>query len=514
MVLGVAAVVAASWILATARGAVPIALTGDESGRLLEGYARATPSAFIRFVTDMGSWTEIHPPLDVAFRSLVNMVLGQLIDDPGQLIRANQTIATLFAVTAVAALCVGLQRFGTTAVIIFLAFGVPSASLMYIAHHAVAESMAIGLAGIGGAMLMRDRFVAGGVVVGIAGLVRPEVALVFATLGVIPLESRRFRRAVTFAALAAGPAVVHTAIVELGGSSSYATVRLWADRPVLDVAFAGIGPKVYWGLGIAPWVGLAAAVVVIVVGVVKGVPPLSSGRLLLAGWMFWSLVFAYFAAKGAIPTHARTYVPVHLLGAVALGVSTHEVAGGRRSVTTALTLVVVAILAAVLPASATARAEWRSANPADLEAVNGFFARSGGGTVLTDWMRWREWTAALYSIEPGGDVCNYGLCTSGSGATPPPALIAGLTDVEVERLTQAWRFLDDGSVRFIAMLNDDEYAKWRTWEAGAHPDVLSSFVRPLLIREGACFSTTAGLPHQSFCPVFESGRFVVLERTD
>ena len=55
-------------------------------------------------------------------------------------------------------------------------------------------------------------------------------------------------------------------------------------------------------------------------------------------------------------------------------------------------------------------------------------------------------------------------------------------------------------------------ATFAAWEADGNPDVLSSFVRPLLVPDGECFATTAGLPTARYCRVLDQGRFVVLGR--
>jgi hypothetical protein len=189
-----------------------------------------------------------------------------------------------------------------------------------------------------------------------------------------------------------------------------------------------------------------------------------------------------------------------------------EVVGDRRRVAAALSVAAAAVLVVAGVGSAGTRDQWREGYPGDVAAVNAFFADSGGGAVLTDWMWWREWTVALYAIGPGGEVCNYALCRAPVGEVPP-SLTAGLTDAEVERLAASWRFLDSGEVRFIVMLDDLSYAEWLTWEVEGNPEVLSSFVRPLLAHEGVCFTTTAGLQPMQFCPVVDHGRFVVLERS-
>jgi hypothetical protein len=62
------------------------------------------------------------------------------------------------------------------------------------------------------------------------------------------------------------------------------------------------------------------------------------------------------------------------------------------------------------------------------------------------------------------------------------------------------------------MFTDEAYEDWRSWERRAHPEVLSSFVRPLIDADGECFTTAAGLPPARYCPVFRSGRYVLLER--
>jgi hypothetical protein len=220
------------------------------------------------------------------------------------------------------------------------------------------------------------------------------------------------------------------------------------------------------------------------------------------------------AARGAIPPHVRTYVALHALGAVALAVAAHEVLARWQPAAVrivALTASAAVILAGV--ASASTRREWRDAYPRDVAAVNAFLGNRGNRDgLLTDWMWWREWTVGVYGTDPGGDVSNYVLCSRGTNRIPPASVTAGRSAIEVERLTRAWQFVDAAPPRFVAMFNDDAYVNWRAWEQRADPEVLSSFVRPLLSLSGGCFVTVDGLPRARYCPVLSTGRFTVLER--
>ena len=241
-------------------------------------------------------------------------------------------------------------------------------------------------------------------------------------------------------------------------------------------------------------------------------PLVTAGRLLLAGWVAWSLIFAWFAAEGAIPIHIRIYAVLHLLGALAVAVAVYEVVGDRQRIATAVTAAAAVALLVAIPATETTRDEWRSAYPGDVAAVNAFLANSGGGAILTDWMWWREFTVALFASTPGGAAWNYANCPAEWPTAPPATLTNGLTDVEAGRLTNAWKFLASEDARFIVMLDDAEYRKWLVWEAEDNAQLLSSFVRPLLTRDGGCYATMAGLPAATFCPVFDHGRYIVLER--
>ena len=79
-------------------------------GWLLAAYNKATPAALAEHLTSPAEWTRIHPPLDVAFRALVNMGLASFIDSPVLLVRANQTVASLLVLAGIAGVCVGLWR--------------------------------------------------------------------------------------------------------------------------------------------------------------------------------------------------------------------------------------------------------------------------------------------------------------------------------------------------------------------------------------------------------------------
>jgi hypothetical protein len=507
-----AAAVAASWCWATLSGSVPLGVAGDESGRLLESYVSATPGGIIRLLTHRDAWIGLHPPGDVAFRAGANIVLGAVIHDPTVLVRVNQFLSTVLVVVGFAGISLGLRKLGVNAVVVFLGLAVPSAAVVYVAHHALGENLAIALVGIGTACLFRDRYIAGGILVGLAGLVRPEIALVFATLAVIPLAAREIKRCVVFATVAVGPALAQTLGAELVGTS-YTSVDLFAHRSALDVGFRGAGPQVYWGLGVRPWVALIATVVIVVGGVRARVSWRSAGRLLLAGWLSWSMVFVVMAARGAIPPQIRTYVVLHVFGALALAVAASELMTTWRPVSSrVLAVVASAIIVLAGIAAVTTRGEWRAAYPRDVAAVSRFLAdHHYEGGVLTDWMWWREWTVGVYGIEPGGEVCNYALCSETSSGVPPPAMTSRLSAIETERLTRAWRYVAKSSPRFVAMFNRKAYLEWRRWEKRAHPEVLSSFVRPLFTRDRQCFVTVRGLPAARYCPVFTAGRFVVLE---
>jgi hypothetical protein len=508
-----AVIAAASWSWSTVSGSVPLEVAGDESGRILESYAAATPGGVLNVLTSWDAWTWIHPPGDVAFRATLNMVAGTIVDDPTDLVRVNQAAATLLLMSGVAGVVVGLRALSGSAVAVFLGLSIPSASVIYVAHHALSENLAIALVGLGSGLILTGRSTAAGVVVGLAAVVRPEAALVFATLAAVPFAARQYRRAMAFALFATLPAVAHVALTALVGEQSYASVDLFRHRSVFEVAFSGVGPKVYWGMGIWPWLGAAVASAVLAAGVRVRVPMLSAGRLLVGGWVSWTLVFAWMAARGAIPTQIRTYVVLHLFGAVAIAVATHEVLARCRPVTSQIVTAVAAVAVGLaVVASAQTRREWRDVYPSDVAAVNAFLStRANGGGILTDWMAWREWTAGVYATEPGGEVCNYLLCTSGTNSVPPTEMTAQLTSSEVRRLTQAWQFVDGAPPRLIAMFNDGGYAGWRAWEKAAHPEVLSSFVRPLLVADGDCFRTVPGLPPTRYCPVLTADRYVVLE---
>ena len=348
--------------------------------------------------------------------------------------------------------------------------------------------------------------------IGTAGLVRPEFGLVFATLVVVPIAARQYRSAFLFLSAAAGPALMQTLTSEVFGQRAYISIQLFASRPVVDVAFSDSGPTVYWGLGIWPWIGAAAAGVLIYAGG-RRVALLSAGRLLILGWVGWSLAFAWFAPRGAIPTQIRTYLALHVLGALALAVAGHEVLDGKPwAIRIVAGCAAMSVILAMVVASDN-RADWQATYPKDVQAVTALMVESGGGRVLTDWMWWREWTVGVYASEPGGDICNYGLCTTRTDSSPPANLTSGLTEVEANRLTRAWQYVNEAPPRFIVMFDDETYVKWRAWEKVGNPEVLSSFVRPLLRSDGSCFMTVVGLPSVKYCPVLATGRYVVLERS-
>lgn len=508
-----AIVAAISWCWATASGAVPLDTAGDESGRLLQAYTVATPHGIVHEVANWRSWTEIHPPGDIAFRATLNMLVGTVTNDPDTLVRVNQASATILVVIGVAGIAYGLKAVDVTSVAVFLGLALPSAAVIYVAHHTLGENLALALVGIGTGLALRGTTVIGGLVIGLAGAVRPEVALVFSSVAVVPLGVRLSRRAGELVILAAAPAICITLLTEFAGARSYASLRLFRARSVFDVAVRGEGPTVYWGLGIRPWVAIVLSIAVVAAGARIQIPVFSPGRLLIAAWMVWSLVFAAMAARGAIPTQVRTYVALHLLGALALAVASSEVLTSWRPSGAQLASAVAAIaIGGAIISAREARHEWSRDYPADVAAVNTFLAGFGERGILTDWMWWREWSFGVYATNVGGDVCNYYMCTTGTDATPSWELTVGLTPVEVDRLTAAWRFVDRDPPALIGMFTEASYDAWRAWERGGNLEVLSSFVRPLLEKDGECFRTVTGLIYARYCPAFSSGRYVILSR--
>ena len=83
------------------------------------------------------------------------MLAGSAFDDPEGLVRANQAMATILVITGVAAIAYGLRALSGVAVAVFLGILLPSASVIYVAHHALAENLALALVGLGVACLFR-----------------------------------------------------------------------------------------------------------------------------------------------------------------------------------------------------------------------------------------------------------------------------------------------------------------------------------------------------------------------
>lgn len=531
MALIVLGIVGGTWTAVSISGLVELKYAGDESARLLMSYEITESTALREFVSSSETWLTIHPPGDFIFKAAINKMAALLVDGPRGFIALHKGASALLVVTGLALIALGLvkgrSRLGS---FLFIGLAVLSLPVLYVAHHALAEAPALFLVGLSVFLTLqrpisspRAAAVAALPLV-LAGLFRPEAALVFAALGVIPLLAGHWWSALLFVAVSAGPILGLTVATEfLTSEVTYASVRPFPGQPIHSVLANELLSRSIWGLGINPWLGLGllGGLGVGTRFVTKRGARRLVGLAVSAAWLFWGLGFVVLISLGVIPQQDRVFVFPAVLGmlAVALVASDlfEDLPGGRSSMVEKLIMASTAALAVLslinLPGQYDA---WEAQVPPEAVQVNEVLATRSqpDGAVLLDWMWWWEWPASVYASRPGlpSGICNYSVCTPSAGSERPPLIATdGLTAIESERLSHAWTFVSITSPEYIVMQTEAEYREWLAYQRSL-PEQLSSFVRPLLEARGDCYITAAGLEHARYCPVMTNSRYVVLER--
>lgn len=524
--------VASAWIWATATGGVKLGYLGDEAARLLMSYEYSSPAELAEFLSSRGSWLTIHPPGDFAFKATANMVFDVFITNPERSIRLHKTLSAFSVIGGMALIGLGLAvRVSRLAAAVFVTLAATSAAVIYAAHHALAEGPTVLLIGFAVFLVLREPWdsssgtIAAAIPVALAGLFRPEAAIVFASLALLPLVRRRWRSALLFGAVAVGPTLALMLATEMLTSDvTYATVRPFAGQDIWLLLTDGRLTRLVWGLGIVPWLGIVLIVTlgVVVTGGRRTHWALPALAVSLA-WVFWGFCFLLLIAIGVIHQQERAFVFPVLIGALGIALLAGTIIERTNARWALMWSLVVAVAASSLLAwrglaDLPGRYEdWDRQVPVEAAEVNDYLAAmsAAGGDVLLDWMWWWEWPAGVYASLPGlpSDVCNYLVCTKGSDSVPPAELTADLSAIEVERLAQAWGFVAASSPDHIVMMTDDRYQSWLIAQR-RNPQELSSFVRPLLHSDGECYTAHSGLPSARYCPVLINGRYVVLERQE
>jgi len=346
-----------------------------------------------------------------------------------------------------------------------------------------------------------------------AGVVRPEAAVVFAALAVVPLVDRHWKAAAVLIVVSTAPVVLVTGLIELtSNAESYASIRRFPTVGFIDVITDVRMREIIWGLGVFPYLGLAV-VVGTTVQMVRG--RVTVGVLLGVAWVFFAALFTFQISVGAVHQQERAYVFPALLGVVAAGALLGDVNWPAYRAARGLPVLVAGIaLLNGWTVWATMYPRWETRVPEDAREVAAVLNdRSGGDdAVLLDWMWWQEWRVAIYSSEPGlpGGYCNYSVCPATPDASVREAVDTdGLDGDGRERLAAAAAFLRDERPRHIVRFSDRRYEEWLTWRRSQTP--MPSFVMPLLVDDGPCVRTLDELGGERYCRLLENDSYVVLE---
>ncbi|MGA9597371.1 MAG: hypothetical protein WBV06_14520, partial [Acidimicrobiia bacterium] len=314
---------ALSWLVALVIGRVPLDYLGDEAARLLFSYEVSTPRSLASYLLSSEAWTQIHPPGDAAFKGLLNWVARVVIDSPAGFIEVHRVAGWLCVIAGLLLIVVGVwRRFGIRAAIVFGALAVTSTPIINIAHHAFGENLATLLVGLAVFRvlthpIMRPRdAILGALPVAAASVVRPEAAVVFAGLALVPLLERKWWSAFAFAVVSVAPVMLITALIELtSNAESYVSIRRFSRVPFFDVVIDERMREIIWGMGVFPFLGVAVLLLAAYTLVRRS---LTLGVLLTAGWLMSAVLFTSEIAVGAIHRQERAYVFPALFGLLAL----------------------------------------------------------------------------------------------------------------------------------------------------------------------------------------------------
>lgn len=487
----------------------------------------------VEFLTSKEAWLTLHPPLDFALKSIVNQAAVNFAENSEPIIQLHKTLSALFVATGLALIGVGLaNHVSKLAASVFVALATASVAVVYAAHHAIGESPTVFLVGLGVYLVLRGPWgtaigtVTAAIPIAVAGLFRPEAALIFSSLAVLPLIQRNWRRALLFVVVAAGPTLALTLATELFTNGvTYATVRPFGfgGSSVWQFLIDQRVSQLVWGLGIGPWLGLAIVIGLSAFALLSRshnkwlIPALTLSLL----WLFWGFGFVLLLAIGVIPQVERVFVFPALFGAVALAIlSDAATLRGYRTKALGVSVAVVFLASGLLVWRGLAQLPerydtWEQRLPGQVKEVSTYLTVNSNPdrSVLFDWMWWWEWPAGVHASLPGlpGGVCNYLLCSEGVGSGAPDELTNGLGPIEIARLDAAWRFMAASTPEHIVKLTDIAYEEWLTYQTG-NPVKLSSFVRPLLRSNGECFITHDDLGQDRYCPVLANARYILLER--
>ena len=506
------------WLGAILIGAVPLDYLGDEAARLLESLKASSLEGVVSLLTEGARWVELHPPGDAAFRGLITWAAGPMVSSPDSLVRLQQFISFTCVTGGIGIAAHGIrQRWGATSAITFALGAMASSPVVYVAHHIIGEAptvLFVGLA-IHAAVVRNPTDGRWPYSVGLpllaAALFRPEAAVVFGGLALIPLHQRRVRAAAIVGAFAVAFPVFTTIAVEVSSNpGSYASIRLFARINFVDVVTDDRMREIIWGLGVIPYLGIGFFIAVI--GAAASDRRLSLGALLTTGWLALAVLFTSQIAVGAIHQQERAYVFPALFGLFAVAV----VVGERsRSPSGRIVVVIVSALAVTSALVSTVQQTypaWQDRVPQDAREVSTVLADRSGpdDAILLDWLWWQEWRAAIYASGASNSIryCLYYECMTHS----QPGLVdtSGLSQENAKRLTAAATFVRDQRPLHVVVFSEEKQRMWDEWRSNQEP--FPSFVRPLFTpNEDRCWVARAELGGALYCPVMSNESYVVFE---
>ncbi len=515
--------VVVSWSVGLFLGRVPLDYLGDEAARLLFSYEASNPRDLFGVLTSRESWTSIHPPGDTVFKGVLNLLAQPLLDRPSSFVLLHQIGAWASTVGGVSFLAAGAcRRWGPQPGVLVAGLAIAGSPIAYVAHHAVGEAFAVLLVGVGSFLVLTRRqwTVGAAALVALpfaaAGIVRPEAAVVFSALAIVPLVERHWRASAALLAVSVSPVVLATGLIELtSNEESYASIRRFPTVGIVDVVTDARMREIIWGLGVFPYLGLVV-IVGAIVQLVRG--RVTVGVLLAAAWVVFAALFTQQISVGAVHRQERAYVFPALLGVVAAGALLEHVDwSGHQRVRLLSAFVAGVVLFNGWTVWATMYPRWESRVPEDAREVAALLndRSDRDDAVLLDWMWWQEWRVAVYASEPGlpGGYCNYSECPTASDPGLRGVLDTdGLDSEAQDRLVAAAAFLRDERPRHIVYFSDRRYDDWLVWRRSQTP--FPSFVMPLLVDDGWCRRALEELGGERYCPRLENDSYVVLERQD
>lgn len=517
--IGCAAIVL-SWLVGILTDRVPLDYLGDEAARLLFSYEASTPTDLVSFLSMSDSWVDVHPPGDAVFKGIINWAGGTVIDSPSGFVRLHQLAAWASVASGIGIMAHGVRRrWGLVHATLFLALAVAGSPSAYVAHHAIGEAFATLLVALAVHRVLtvpmerpREAVVAALPLL-LVTQARPEAAVVFTGLAVIPLLERRWLSATVFAVVSTVPFVIVTALIELtSGDETYASIRRFPEIAFLEVVTDERMREIIWGFGVVPFAGVA------IVGMtINGLrrSRITPGSALGLAWVAGAVVFTAQIAIGAIHQQERAFLFPALFGIIALAALIGE--QPRPDWVTMIVLAVVSILA--LSASYTQWSStyqrWSDRVPPETVAASDLLSERSekSDAILLDWLWWQEWRVAVYASQPGlaGPYCNYFRClTEVDQPLLDSDLTAGLDPDSVTRITNAAAFLRSEQPQHIVMFSEQRYEEWLAWRASQDP--FPSFVQPLLEPDGECMRSLPALGAASYCPILSNDHIIVLER--